>query len=147
MRIEVSDKVEVFRKTTLFQHEPGVAADRENFAGFDNVMVVEHEGMRAVFQGALVDHRLAAADPDVFPALINPNTYLPGIKTPILLLNGSHDIAIHTTQSRDLLLQTIGTPAHSKRGIIYDAPHWPLPPHRVRDDSLAWLDKHAGPAS
>ena len=93
----------------------------------------------------LISSALAAIDPTVFPAFVNPNTYWPRLDKPVMLLNGSHDISIHATESRDLLLETIGSSGDVKRGIIYDAPHWPLPAHRVRADALAWFDRYLGP--
>jgi hypothetical protein len=95
----------------------------------------------------LMSSSLAAIDPRVFPAVVNPNTYWPRVTMPVLLLNGNYDISIHVTKSRDLLLQSIGATADKKRGVLYDAPHWPLPPHRVRDDTLAWFDQHLGSAN
>lgn len=106
-----------------------------------NILAMEHRIRTAV----LLSSSLAAINPAVFPAEVNPNTYWPRVTTPILLMNGSYDISIHVTKSRDLLLQTIGTTGNNKRGILYDAPHWPLPPHRVRNDTLSWFDNHLGP--
>jgi len=93
----------------------------------------------------LLSAALAPVDSTVFPATLNPNTYWPRVTTPVLVLNGSYDISIHATQNRDLLLQTIGSTAARKRAILYDAPHWPLPPHRVRNDTLSWFDEFLGP--
>jgi DNA-binding winged helix-turn-helix (wHTH) protein len=95
----------------------------------------------------LMSSSLAPVDSSVFPNVVNPNTYWPRIKTPILLLNGSYDIATHVNQSRDLLLTSLGAAEDDKHGVIYDASHWPLPPHRVRDDALAWFDRYLGPVA
>ncbi len=81
----------------------------------------------------------------MFPNSVNPNTYWPRVTTPVLLLNGRYDIAAHATESRELLFETIGAEPKHKRSILYDSSHWPLPQHRVRQDTLAWLDQFLGP--
>ena len=44
----------------------------------------------------------------------------------------------------EALLESIGTDAERKRGIVYESSHWPLPPHRVEKDVTDWLDEHLG---
>jgi hypothetical protein len=63
---------------------------------------------------------------------------------PILLLNGRFDISTHQLASREALLESIGSDAEQKRGVVYDSSHWPLPPHRVEKDVLQWLDEYLG---
>lgn len=92
----------------------------------------------------LLSASLAAVNPDVFPNGVNPNTFWPRVTTPILVLNGQYDIANHITESRDLLLKTIGTSSELKKGVLYESSHWPLPQHRVRADTLQWLDRYVG---
>ena len=59
MGVEVADEIKVCRKAAFLQHQPGVPAHRENFTGFDPVVVVQSKAVRAVCQCAFVDHRLA----------------------------------------------------------------------------------------
>ena len=94
---------------------------------------------------AMMSATLASVDTRVFPDIVNPNTYWPEVTTPILLLNGRYDISTHQLASREALLESIGTDADRKRGIVYDSSHWPLPPHRVEKDVSQWLDEFLGP--
>ena len=94
----------------------------------------------------LMSGYVANIDADRFPDVVNPNTYWPVVELPILVLNGRYDIATHQNESRDMLIRTIGTSVESKRSVLYDSSHWPLPPHRVERDVIEWLDRHLGPA-
>jgi DNA-binding winged helix-turn-helix (wHTH) protein len=93
---------------------------------------------------AMMSATLAGIDTNVFPDIVNPNTYWPEVTTPILLLNGRFDISTHQLESREALLESIGTATNMKRGIVYDSSHWPLPPHRVEKDIADWLDENLG---
>jgi DNA-binding winged helix-turn-helix (wHTH) protein len=94
---------------------------------------------------AMMSATLAGVDTKVFPDIVNPNTYWPEVATPILLLNGRYDISTHQLESREALLEAIGTAPENKRGIVYESSHWPLPPHRVEKDVSEWLDTYLGP--
>ena len=59
MGVEVTDEIKVCRKAAFFQHQPGVAANREDFSRFNKMVVVQGKGVGAVCQGAFVDYRLA----------------------------------------------------------------------------------------
>ena len=59
MCAEIPDELEMRREAALLQHTEGVAADREDAALFDHVMIVECEAVLGVADAALVDHRLA----------------------------------------------------------------------------------------
>jgi pimeloyl-ACP methyl ester carboxylesterase len=105
-----------------------------------HILVSEQRIRTAIMMSAT----LASVDANVFPDIVNPNTYWPRVGQPILLLNGRYDISTHQLESRQALLETIGTAAGSKRSIVYDSSHWPLPPHRVERDVLLWLDEQLG---
>ena len=105
-----------------------------------HILVVEERIRTAVMMSAT----LAGVDTRVFPDIVNPNTYWPEVRMPILLLNGRFDISTHQLVSREALLESIGTDAERKRGIVYESSHWPLPPHRVEKDVTDWLDEHLG---
>ena len=108
-----------------------------------HILVAEERIRTAVMMSAT----LAGVDTNVFPDIVNPNTYWPKVGQPILLLNGRYDISTHQLESREALLETIGTAAEDKRGIVYDSSHWPLPPHRVEKDVTEWLDEYLGPVN
>ena len=59
MAREIADEIEVRREAGVAQHAPGVAADREDPAGFDAVVCVEHEGVRLFGDAAAIDDGLA----------------------------------------------------------------------------------------
>ena len=66
----------------------------------------------------LMSGYVANIDTDMFPDVVNPNSYWPAVEQPILVLNGRYDIATHQNEMRDLLVNTIGTPAASKHTIL-----------------------------
>lgn len=106
-----------------------------------NILVAEERIRTAIMMSAT----LAGVDTKAFPDIVNPNTYWPEVRQPILLLNGRYDISTHQLESRKALLELLGTADESKQGIVYESSHWPLPPHRVEQDVSHWLDEHLGP--
>ena len=58
MGIEVPDKSEMLGEAAFLQHQPGIAAHRKHLAGFDDMVIVQHERMGMLLYGALIDHRL-----------------------------------------------------------------------------------------
>ena len=59
MPAEVADVIKVLLEARVAQHAPGVAAHREDTAGFNVVVFVEHEAVRIAGNAAAVDDRLA----------------------------------------------------------------------------------------
>ena len=56
--LEVAIEVEMGGKPGIVQHAPGVAADREIFASFDTMMLIEHKHVRMMGYGAPINHGL-----------------------------------------------------------------------------------------
>src|SRR5687768_13489476 len=59
MGSEVADEIEVRGKTRVGQHAPGIAADGEDLALFDEMMPVELERVGLHRHASFVDNRLA----------------------------------------------------------------------------------------
>ena len=55
---EIANEIKVFCEAGVLEHAPGIAADREYAPGFDVVVAVQTEPLRAVGHGAPVYHRL-----------------------------------------------------------------------------------------
>lgn len=55
---EVADKREMREEAGVAQHPPGVSADGKHLAGFDIVVLIEHEPSRAFCHGPTVDDGL-----------------------------------------------------------------------------------------
>jgi len=92
----------------------------------------------------LMSASLAAVNPEKVPDQVNPNTYWPRVRTPILVLNGRYDVTKPYRPNDDLMISLIGTADNDKQSIFYDSSHWPLPEHRVRNDTLGWFDRYLG---
>ena len=58
MLAEIANKAEVRREAAVMQHAVGVAAHREDLAGFDVVVLVEDEAVGRIADAAVIDHRL-----------------------------------------------------------------------------------------
>jgi len=105
-----------------------------------HVLAVEPRIKSAVLMSAT----LVGVNPEVVPDRINPNTYWPRVRTPILVLNGRYDVTKPYLPNDDIMISLIGTAEIDKRSVFYDSSHWPLPEHRVRNDTLEWFDRYLG---
>lgn len=92
----------------------------------------------------LMSSSLAGVNRKSVPDRVNPNTYWPRVRTPILVLNGRFDIHIPYSPDGNPMLNVIGTAEGDKRSVYYDSSHWPLPQHRVKNDTLEWFDRYLG---
>lgn len=92
----------------------------------------------------LISSSLAGVSPKRVPDLVNPNTYWPRVRAPVLTLNGRYDINVPYSPHGNPLVDLVGTAEGDKRSVYYDASHWPLPEHRVRNDTLEWFDRYLG---
>jgi hypothetical protein len=45
------------------------------------------------------------------------------------------------------LVDLLATPPESKKSLLYDSSHWPLPRYQLIRDSLDWFDRHLGPVN
>ena len=72
--------------------------------------------------------------------------FAPRITQPVLMLEGRYDHLFPVELSQEPLFNLLGTPAGQKRMVLFDAGHGGLPRGQVINESLAWLDRHLGPA-
>ena len=72
--------------------------------------------------------------------------FAPRITQPVLMLGGRYDHLFPVELSQEPLFNLLGTPAGQKRMVLFDAGHGALPRGQVINESLAWLDRHLGPA-
>lgn len=77
----------------------------------------------------------------------DPNVYWARVTQPTLIINGRYDPLRPHHFVLEPLLDLLATPPESKKGLLYDSSHWPLPRHRLMRDSLDWLDKYLGPVN
>lgn len=59
MLTKITDESEVFDKARVLQHAPSITAHRKNTASRNSMMLIQNKLVRAVGNGALVNHRLA----------------------------------------------------------------------------------------
>jgi pimeloyl-ACP methyl ester carboxylesterase len=78
---------------------------------------------------------------DDLPESEQEYNYLPRITQPVLMLNGRYDIdAPPDAQQR--LFELLGSPADSKKQILFEAGHGNLPRFQVEKESLDWFERH-----
>ena len=70
--------------------------------------------------------------------------YIREVDPTTLLLTGRHDYVLPFETSQRPLFDLLGTPAASKRHVVFDAGHDPLPRNQVVVEILAWLDRYFG---
>jgi dipeptidyl aminopeptidase/acylaminoacyl peptidase len=78
------------------------------------------------------------------PAEVDPVNYVSRVRIPTLLLTGRHDYVLPFETSQRPLFELLGTPGASKRHVVFDAGHDPLPRNQVVVEILAWLDRYFG---
>ncbi len=71
--------------------------------------------------------------------------YLSRVKIPTLLLGGRHDYVFPLETSQKPMFERLGTPADSKRHVVFDAGHTNFPRAEVIREVLGWLDRYLGP--
>ena len=71
--------------------------------------------------------------------------YLPRIKQPVLMLNGSYDMFFPVESSQKPMFRLLGTPQGQKKMLVYPSGHL-VPPNEFIKETLAWLDTYLGPA-
>jgi DNA-binding winged helix-turn-helix (wHTH) protein/formylglycine-generating enzyme required for sulfatase activity/dienelactone hydrolase len=89
---------------------------------------------------------LAPWNPGRAPVHVNPNTFWPRVRLPVMTANGVYDVT-RSLHALHALQDTLGTDAADKRTVLYEAAHWPLPAHRMQADTLEWLDTYLGSVS
>jgi dienelactone hydrolase len=150
-RANRSRRNETGRLLDYLQSDPDFAGDKIALlaASFGATFITPHIlATEPRFKSAvLMSASLAGVNPEKVPDHVNPNTYWPNVRAPILVLNGRYDIMLPYGPNSDALISLIGTSDNDKNSIHYESSHWPLPAHRVRNDTLAWFDRYLGPPS
>ena len=75
----------------------------------------------------------------------DPNVYWARVTQPTLIINGRYDPLRPHHFVLEPLVNLLATPPESKKSLLYDSSHWPLPRYQLMRDSLDWFDQHLGP--
>ncbi len=75
----------------------------------------------------------------------DPNVYWARVTQPTLIINGRYDPLRPHHFVLEPLINLLATPPESKKSLLYDSSHWPLPRYQLMRDSLDWFDQHLGP--
>jgi dienelactone hydrolase len=76
----------------------------------------------------------------------DPVNFLPRIHVPVLMLSGRYDSTFPVELSQKPFLRLLGSPAGTKKQILFDGGHF-LPRNMWVRESLAWLDQYLGPVT
>ena len=74
----------------------------------------------------------------------DPNVFWARVRQPTLLINGRYDPIRPHEFVLGPLFDLLATPSDSKKLILYESGHWPLPRYLMMRDSLDWLDQYLG---
>lgn len=77
------------------------------------------------------------------PKDIDQLNYLPRVRVPMLLMEGTYDFAF-SLESQQLFYDLLGTPEKNKEWKLYETTHM-VPRPALVNESLKWLDKYFGP--
>ncbi len=75
---------------------------------------------------------------------VDPFTFLPRMKIPVLMLNGKYDASFIYKTSQRPMFELLGTSQKLKRKITYDSGHF-VPRNQLIKEVLNWLDQHLEP--
>ncbi len=127
------------------ESRPDIRADRLAYVGASfgasttlSVLAMEPRFKAAALSLAGLPYR------DLLPE-VDPVNFVPRITIPVLMLEGRYDHLFPVEESQQPLLALLGSPAHQKRQVVFDAGHGALPRGQVIHETLAWLDKYLGP--
>lgn len=71
-------------------------------------------------------------------------TFAPRVRVPVLMLNGRFDSTFPVQGSQIPMFERLGTPADSKRHVLFDVGHDFPPRNDMIRETLDWLDAHMG---
>ena len=74
----------------------------------------------------------------------DPFHFAPHVRQPTLMVNGRYDFFFPYDTTQLPLFQLLGTPAASKRHVVFEAGHVP-PNELLTKEVLDWLDRYLGP--
>lgn len=72
---------------------------------------------------------------------VETHNYVPRVRTPILLLNGRHDIVFPYETSQLPFFRQLGTAAADKKHVVYNTSHT-VPQNEFVRETLAWFDRY-----
>ena len=78
------------------------------------------------------------------PPEILTSNFMPRVKTPVLLINGTNDFAVPPAHRRRFL-ELLGTPAEHKKLVELEGGHVPADVRQFFREALHWYDKYLGP--
>jgi dienelactone hydrolase len=136
--------VKEFRRAIDYlEFRPDADADRVGFNGFSF-------GGRTAPQVLAVEPRIKAAVLNVgglagwrFLPEVDPFNFVPRVRTPVLMINGEHDIVFPYETSQRPMFARLGTPAEHKRLHISPAAHL-VPLDELITETLGWFDQYLG---
>jgi eukaryotic-like serine/threonine-protein kinase len=79
------------------------------------------------------------------PPEVDAFNFAPRVRTPILMINGSHDFIFPLETSQKPLFRLFATPGNAKRHYVFDGGHVPPRMQEVARETLDWLDRYLGP--
>ncbi|MFQ6009153.1 MAG: alpha/beta hydrolase family protein, partial [Candidatus Zixiibacteriota bacterium] len=81
------------------------------------------------------------------PAAMDPVSFAPRVKTPVLMVNGKEDFFFPLKTSQIPMYELLGTADEDKKHQLYPGGHGLLGlfSKQIRGDVLAWLDRYLGP--
>ncbi len=74
---------------------------------------------------------------------VDPFTFVPRVKIPVLMLNGKYDASFPYETSQRPMFELLGTPEKHKRQITYESGHF-VPRNQLIKEVLNWLDRYLG---
>ena len=74
---------------------------------------------------------------------VDPFTFVPRVKIPVLMLNGKYDASFPYKTSQKPMFELLGTPEKHKRQITYESGHF-VPRNQLIKEVLNWLDRYLG---
>lgn len=75
---------------------------------------------------------------------IDPLNFVTRVETPVLMINGEHDIVFPYETSQRPLFELLGTDPEHKKHYVTPAAHL-VPRDEVIRETLDWLDRYLGP--
>ena len=133
---------EVFRAVDYLESRPDV--DRSGF-GYYSLSLGAFFGPIPVALEPRIKASVFAAGGlrfDVPPEIQTAN-FMPRVKTPVLLINGTNDFAVPPA-ARRRFLELLGTPAEDKKLVELEGGHVPIDSRRFFREILDWYDTYLG---
>jgi dienelactone hydrolase len=82
---------------------------------------------------------------DVPPEIQTAN-FMPRVKSPVLLINGTNDFAV-PPRHRERFLELLGTASEHKKLVELEGGHVPMDVRRFYAEALSWYDRYLGPVN